>query len=577
MKRLGAALPAVLLAAIALGLLLFAALPLAAVIARALGFPGDIHAFAWLGALAKPERHQALVATVETAAGATALAVVLGVALALVLTRLDVAAPALWRALLSLPAAVPPYLWGIAWIDLANPRTGLLNTLAERLGARDPVFGIYGIGGIVWVLGLSFFPLVLLPVAAALERMDASLEESARIAGASPARALGEITLPLIVPSIASAAVLVFLLAAAAYGVPYLLGTGGSERVFVLTTAIVNLVNVGGEKSLADAMSLALVLLAVSLAVSALGGLAARGERKRAVVTGKSQRPRLIALGRGARALVHATLALVLLVAVVMPVGTLVLVSLIESWGSGFGPANWGTSSYTRVLLTNHETLPALARSTGLGVLAASLATVVGAIVGYARRRRPGLATRAIEGLANAPYAVPGTVLAMGLLLVWSREVRLIVAERLTLAIDLFAGSAALAVAYVVKYLSFGVRTTTSALAQLDPTLEEAARVAGARPARAAIDVVVPLIAPALAATWLLVFLPVLSEITMSVLLVGPGTSVIGTVLFELQSYADPPAAAVVATVLVAATLAGQLAVRAVRAPRAGGSAGAEP
>ena len=568
MRRLAAVLPATALTAIALGLLLFAALPLAVVVARALGFPGTIHAFGWLGSLAEPDRRQALVATIETAAGATALAVALGVPLALALTRLDVARPALWRALLSLPAAVPPYLWGIAWIDLANPRTGLLNRAAEALGASGPVFGIYGLGGIVWVLGLAFFPLVLLPVAAALERMDASLEESARIAGASPARALREITLPLIVPSIASAAVLVFLLAAAAYGVPYLLGTGGSERVFVLTTAIVNLVNLGGEKSLGDAMALSLVLLAVSLAVSALGGLAARGERRRAVVTGKSQRPRLIRLGRGARVAVHAALAAVVGVAIVLPVATLVLVSLIESWGSGFGPANWGLSSYTRVLVTNHETLPALGRSAWLGLVAASVATVVGAIVGYARRRRPGLATRAIEALANAPYAVPGTVLAMGLLFAWSREVRLIVADRLTIAVDLFAGSTALAVAYVVKYLSFGVRTTTSALAQLDPTLEEAARVSGASPARAAIDVVVPLITPALAATWLLVFLPVLSEITMSVLLVGPGTSVIGTVLFELQSYADPPAAAVVATVLVAATLAGQLALRAVRSPR---------
>jgi iron(III) transport system permease protein len=123
--------------------------------------------------------------------------------------------------------------------------------------------------------------------------------------------------------------------------------------------------------------------------------------------------------------------------------------------------------------------------------------------------------------------------------------------------LDLFSGAYALLVAYAVKYLAFGVRTSSGALVQLDPSLEEAARTSGAGPGRAAIDVVVPLIAPALGSAWLLVFLPALSEITMSVLLAGPGTQVVGTVLFELQSYADPPSAAVLATLLVALTLAG--------------------
>ncbi len=565
MSRLSRALPATVLAAIALGLALFAAVPLAVVVGRALGLPGHLAPFRWIGVLREPDRLRALASTLEIALGTTVLAVGIGVPLALALVRLALPGARAWSGLLSLPAAVPPYLWGIAWIDLANPRTGLLNQAAAAIGATRPVLDIYGLGGIVWVLGLSFYPLVMLPVAAALERMDASLEESARLAGASPARAMAQITLPLIAPSIASSAVLVLLLAASAYGVPYLIGTGGTTHVTVLTTAIVNLINVGDPASLADAMALALCLLLVSLAAGGIGSLAARGERRRAVVTGKGQRPRPVRLGSLARAVVVCAVVVVATVAIVLPAGTLLTVSMIRSWGAGLGPANWSGINYARVLMTNHETLPAIARSAWLGVVAASLATACGAVLAYARRRRPGVATKLLEWLANAPYAVPGTVLAMGLLLAFSREVRLVVLDRLTLVLDLFAGSAALLVAYVVKYLSFGVRTSASALAQLDSSLEEAARVSGAGQARAALDVVMPLLAPALGATWLLVFLPVLSEITMSVLLVGPGTSVIGTVLFELQSYADPPAAAVLATILVAATLVGQALLHAIR------------
>jgi iron(III) transport system permease protein len=139
--------------------------------------------------------------------------------------------------------------------------------------------------------------------------------------------------------------------------------------------------------------------------------------------------------------------------------------------------------------------------------------------------------------LANAPYSVPGTLLALGLLLAWSRELRFIFFERLTLALDLFSGVGALLVAYSTKYLAFGVRVAKSGLVQIDRSLEEAARTSGASALRTAFDVVVPLLLPSLGAAWLLVFLPVLSEITMSVLLVGPQTPVLGTVLFELQSY----------------------------------------
>lgn len=570
-SRLARSLPsALLLGATAIPLLLFGALPLVLVTAMAFGFPHAPSVSAPLAVLTSADTRAAFGNTILVS-GATALfATLIGAPAAFMLARFQLPRARLLRTLLTLPAVVPPYLLGIAWIDLANPSTGVLNQLARALGATGPIFDAYTRGGIIWVLALSFFPLVMLPVLTTLERMDASLEESARIAGASPLRALFGITLPLASPAIASGAVLVFLASAATFGVPYLLGTAGPRRIELLTTAIVNHITVGGEAAMGRAMGLSLSLLVLSLLAALAGGLATRGERRYAIVSGKGARARPLAAPPGLRRILTFSLCAVVFIAVFLPMATLFWVSLLRAWGAGFGPSNWSLDNYQRVLFENRTTGPALLRSIGLALAAGLITVVAGATIAYARARRPNWGTRALEALATAPYAVPGTVLALGLLMAWSQEVRLVLFERMTLALDLFGGAWALLAAYAIKYLAFGVRLSGGGLLQIDLSLEEAARTSGATRIRGALDVVVPLLAPALAAAWLLVFLPALSEITMSILLAGPGSQVVGTVLFELQSYADPPSAAVLACLLLALTLGGNAIVRRLSGGRGG-------
>lgn len=544
-------------------LLAFAVWPLCLVVARAIGLPEHFEPSRLITAFAAPQALAALLNTVLISTGVTVFAVLLGAPLGFVLSRTALPGARRLKTYLTLPAVVPPYLLGIAWIDLANPRTGLLN-------AAGQIVNIYGIGGIIWVLGLCFYPFVLLPVATALERMDASLEESARVAGAPPFTVFRQITLPLSLPAIVSGAVLVFLATAATFGVPYLLGTAGAVRTPVLTTAIVSEITVGGPESLGRAMALGVGLLLLSVVVALLGELATRAERRYAVVSGKGARLRPMQLRPGTQRWLLLVLWAVVIVAVGLPLLTLLWVSLLKAWGAGLGPANWSFDNYRRVLFQNHQTLPATGDSMVLAVMAASIAVAAGATIAYLRSRRPGLLSSGLEALANAPYSVPGTLLALGLLLAWSRELRFIFFERLTLALDLFSGVGALLVAYSTKYLAFGVRVAKSGLVQIDRSLEEAARTSGASALRTAFDVVVPLLLPSLGAAWLLVFLPVLSEITMSVLLVGPQTPVLGTVLFELQSYADPPSAAVVAVLLVVLTLGGNAVLRRATGGRGG-------
>jgi iron(III) transport system permease protein len=139
----------------------------------------------------------------------------------------------------------------------------------------------------------------------------------------------------------------------------------------------------------------------------------------------------------------------------------------------------------------------------------------------------------------NLPYATPGTILALGLILLWSSP--------LALTDTLWI----LLIAYFAKHLSFAVRPVTTAVRQTDVALEEAARVSGAGFLTTFRTIWMPLLWPAIAAGWFLVFMPAFGELTMSVLLVGPGTDTVGTVLFALQEYADPPSASVVAMLIL--------------------------
>lgn len=193
-----------------------------------------------------------------------------------------------------------------------------------------------------------------------------------------------------------------------------------------------------------------------------------------------------------------------------------------------------------------------LAVGAGLLVVALGLA---GALL---RRALPRLG-KVVEPLAVWPYAVPGTVLAIALLIAFSRDLRFVFADRVAIVLALAHTSWLLLIAYVGKYLALGAQNSAEALAQVDPSLAEAARVSGAGPVRAFRDSVFPVLRPALGAAFLLTFLVCATEITMSVLLVPAGQEVLGSLLFELQSYADPSAASVLACAFVLLVLGVQL------------------
>lgn len=533
MKRLGTI-------ALALGLAFFFGLPLALLLWQA-----RAPALSWTEVWLAPESVQALAGTLVTSLGAALFAFTIAVPMALLIARTELPLKTPLRALFTLPAALPPFILGMGWVSLANPRAGLLNLL---LGPGT--FDIYGRLGISFVLGTAALPLVFLPTLAALARLDSSLEEAARLSGASPLRTLLTISLPLALPAALSGSALCFLFAASAFGVPYLLGVTASPPSPTLTTRIYGEILMG-QGGLPRAVVLSLELLVLA-AIVLLGSraLAKRGEVRLSSGKGVSLRP--MPLGRWRIPL--ATLGVVLaFVLVVLPLLAVALTSVQPVWGqlSGLSAKHWSG------VLGNPRTIDATLRSLALATAAATLVTALGLAIATTRKR-------SLELIAGAPYAIPGTVLALALLIAFSRDLRFVFFDRFALVLALGNSVWMLLVAYTVKHLAFGARNAADGLAQVDGTLAEAARLSGASPLRAFFDATLPQLRAPLFAAFIVTFLTCITELTLSVLLIPTGRDVLGTLLFELQSYADPGSAAVIACAFVMLVLVLQLAQAAI-------------
>ncbi len=515
------------LAAAALFTLLavFALVPLVVLLAR----PGGE---GWLSAWSDPAARWALRGTVLTSAGAAAFAFGFGVPLSLLLERTDLAGSNALRGLLTLPTAIPPYIWAMGWIALANPRAGLLNLLLGRA-----TFDIYGVWGIAFVLGGAGLPLVVLPTCAALARVDASLEEAARLSGAPVWRTLLTVPLPLALPSALSGTALVFLYSASSFGVPYLLGVTASPPTPTLTTRLYGEV-LSGASGLGRAGALSVELLMMAAVVLLLNGWLSRAGNVR-LSSGKGLTRRPLPLGRLRRPATFITMTIIFTITI-LPMMAVFLTSVQPTWGvlDGLTFKHWAS------VLSNSRTLEAAWRSVVISGVAALVVTAVGLSIALTRRRW-------LEHLGDGLFAVPGTVFALALLVAFSRDVRVVAFDRIAFVLAMGNTVALLLVAYVGKHLAYGIRTVSDGLAQLDPSLAEAARLCGAGPVRAFLDAVLPQLRRPLAAAFVLTFLTCMTELTVSVLLIPSGTEVLGTLVFELQSYADPASAAVIACAFI--------------------------
>lgn len=458
--------------------------------------------------------------TLFVGVGTTALAVAVGGALALVLVRIDTPGRAALEQFVILPLYVTPLLTAIAWSWLGSPRGGLINLFGrEVLGIADPLVNLHSAGGVIFVSALAYAPLPFLLVGGALRAMDPSLEDSARIHGASPAKTFARVTLPLALPAALGSAMLVFVQAMGLFSVPAVLGMPAGFHV--VGTEIYRLINNYPQRA-GQAAAWGLLLLAVTAVFVALQA-AVLNRRSFVTVTGKAFRPRRIAVGP-VRHFLAGLVWFYVAVAVALPVLTLAWAALVNFLTVDVKLMAFDLRHFRYVLFTYPKTYLAARNSLLLGAATATCVCAIGLAAGWVIVRTRGRMRGFLDQVSMMPLALPPIVLALGLL--WTYV-------GLTL-VPIYGTIFILLVAYVTHYLPFGVRAASGALRQLHPELEDAARVAGAGLAKTLRLVVLPLTRPTLAAAWTLLFILAMQEVSASILLYTSRSTVLSVAVFDL-------------------------------------------
>lgn len=434
--------------------------------------------------LAETRQRNLLLNSTLLGAGTAALASVIGVPLGLLLARADLPVKRLFRFALVIPLVIPPSILALAWIYLGGS-TGLL----AQLVGRDLLSGYtYSLTGAVVVLGISFYPLSMLATEAAARRVEASLEEAALIV-ARPRRVLLRITLPLIAPHIAAAALIIFVLALAEFGVPGLL------RVNVFTTevftAFAALYDFGAATALA--IPLLLVTLIAGFLVKLIIG-------ERLLATRRSSRSGLpLKLGRW-RAAVLLGLLLLFAFCVLMPL----LVLALEA------------GQFSRIIAAARGAGVSITNSLVLSSIGATLIVAVAVFLGYSRARSRTRMRGVVDLAWIVIFAVPSTVIGVGLIGLWNRPGPLSA---------LYTSPAIIVVGYLARFLPIAALILAASVRQIPGSFEEAAEVAGSSWPRTFARIVFPQMRAGIIAAWVVCFIFAFGELGTTILVAPPGES----------------------------------------------------
>lgn len=483
-----------------------------------------------------------LVNSVAFSAGTTVVAFVIGTALAWITERTNAPLRRFFAAMSLIPLIIPGILFTVSWIFLLSPRIGLINLwLRDLLGLAALPFNVYSLAGMIWVEGLHWSPVVYLMMSAAFRSMDPALEESALTSGATLGATFYHVTLRLNAPMILSVFLLLFLRGLETFEVPAIIGLPAGIHVFTsrIYTAIKSYPS---DFGLASAYStLLLVLTSIGIAVYTR---VTREATRFATVTGKGFRPRVIDLGPW-RYPAAAVMAAYLAVMVVLPVFVLLWNSLLPFY------VKPSLAALSRLTLENYpfvfklpKTTRAITNSIALSVASATIIMLLTSVVAWVVVRTRVRGRWLLDHLASAPLIFPSVV--MGVALIW---------VYLTLPIPIYGTIWILLVAYVTRFLPYGLRACSSGLVAIHRELEEAAAISGAPWGRAFASIVLPLLRPALLAGWIYVVIVSIRELGSSIFLWGPGAEVLSVIIFDFWQTGHFQELCALGVMLVAALL----------------------
>jgi iron(III) transport system permease protein len=453
------------------------------------------------------------------AAGSAVVALAIGWTTAWIVERTNTPLRPLAYLTAIISLGTPYILYVTAWLLLFG-KAGPVNQLYRSLtGASDVLINVYSMPGMVMVEGFLWSPLAFLLVGATLRNANPELEEAARVSGAGTWMTIRRVTLRLSLPSILALAMLVFIRAIEAFEVPALVGLPG--RISVLTTDIYGNMVAQAPPDIGGASALSVVMLALVLVLLAVYGRLSRHAERFATITGKGFRPRPFDLGR-LRYAAAAILVLNFLLLLLVPIAMLAWVSLLPFYQplSMAALARVTLDNYRTVFSPDHVGL--IANTLLVAVATATLAVALTFVAAWlAVRRAPG--AWVVERLATIPLVFPGLILGIAVMQLF-----------LHLPIPLYGTLGILIWAFVINYLPYGMRYSAAGMLQIHRELEESAEMCGASAFMRLRRIVAPLLAPALLAGWLFIFLMAARVLSLAILLSGPRSQTMAVTLFDL-------------------------------------------
>jgi iron(III) transport system permease protein len=533
--RPGSSQPAWLFPFVVIIVLILSVLPLARLAVTGIAALADGGAVA---VLTDPALWSATYYTLVTAVLGTIVSLLIGCAFAFILTLTDISAKSVLSFLFVLPMMIPPQVTALAWVQMSGPSSPLLKALhiAPPLGSPQP---LYSVGGIALLYGVQHAPLVYLALRAGLMALPRDGVEAARLSGASSLRVFRDIIMPLSLPGIIAGAAISFVSCTGNFGIPAILGIPAS--IYTLPTLIFTKFSAFTNRTFGDVALLSAIIAIISVAGLAVQDRALRGRDYR--MLGLSGATATFELGRWTFLAVP-LLWLTVLLMFVAPFFALLAGALVPAYGV---PLTFKTMSFTafyEILFRQSVTQTAFANSISLAAGTAICLLVVSVLTAYALTRRRDALSRVVSSAIEIPYSLPGIVIAVSFILVLATPIPV-------LHVTLYGTVWIILVAYLSSFFAVSLKPVVSAFHQLDPALEEAARLSGAGFFCRLKDIVLPLIAPAAGASVILVFLIACNELTISALLWSAGTQTLGVAIYNLDDSGSSDLASALSVLVV--------------------------
>jgi iron(III) transport system permease protein len=497
---------------------------------------GDLSFDSYTAALGRSRNLRALLNSLYLGGAVTLIALMLGVPLALAVSRTNMPARGFTHVSVLAAFVMPDFLGAIAWILLGGPNAGWLNRLwAFVFDVEKGPLNIFSFWGLAFVIALYTYPLVYVFTKSALDLVSTELEDAAAIHGAGKLRTLSRVTLPLVLPSILGAAILIFLESVALYGTPALIAIPAG--INLASTQIVSFFEYPVKIEQAAAFSMPILALTGVMLYLQRRLLARKGYVS---VSGKGGERRAFDAG-GWRWLLLGYSLFVSLITVIIPLAMLLVAAFSKAWGRGIEPGTFTLNNFHSIFFEHVIVRSALFNTVLYSACAAVCCVLLGLCIAYATQRRitpwPGL----VQFLGLAPVAVPGIILAIGLYAAYAGP-----------PFSLYGTGLLVIIAFITRFVPIAITAAGAAVRSLNPELEEAARILGGGRLTVLGRVVIPLLKKTLVGIFVLVFVICTKELSTSVFLTSPNSRVVSVLTLDLSEQGNYESLAAMGVLLIA-------------------------